>query len=76
MCPKCHSRFDISPIISAARMGLVHSSNETKEENEKGPCERTKKRYREQSHPEVNGKARKIESEDKVPEESCGSKTN
>uniref|UniRef100_M4DRI5 C2H2-type domain-containing protein n=1 Tax=Brassica campestris TaxID=3711 RepID=M4DRI5_BRACM len=77
MCPKCHSQFDISPIISAARMGLVHSSNETKDqENEKGPCARTKKRYHEQSHPEVNGKARKIESEDKVPEESCGSKTN
>ncbi|CDY42764.1 BnaA03g47750D [Brassica napus] len=77
MCPQCHSQFDISPIISAARMGLVHSSNETKDqENEKGPCARTKKRYREQSHPEVNGKARKIESEDKVPEESCGSKTN
>ncbi|KAG2263163.1 hypothetical protein Bca52824_070242 [Brassica carinata] len=70
MCPKCHSPFDISPIISATLMGLVHASNETNEENEKGPCARPKKRCRQENHQDVNGKARKIESEDNVPEES------
>ncbi|CAN7081731.1 unnamed protein product [Brassica oleracea var. botrytis] len=64
MCPKCHSLFDISPKLSAAR------SNETKEENEKEPCASTKKRYSEQNHPDVICKARKIELEDKDPEES------
>ncbi|XP_056862774.1 uncharacterized protein LOC130510460 [Raphanus sativus] len=69
-CPKCHSPFDITPMISAARMELVHASNETSEDKEKGPSAETKKRSREQNHPDVNGKARKIESDDNVPEES------
>ncbi|KAF8077231.1 hypothetical protein N665_1054s0008 [Sinapis alba] len=69
MCPKCHSLFDISPITSSAGMGLAHASNETNEEKEKGPCARPNKRCREENDQDVNGKARKIESEDKVPEE-------
>ncbi|KAJ0229309.1 hypothetical protein HA466_0317570 [Hirschfeldia incana] len=69
-CPKCHSLFDITPTILAAHMGLVHASNETSEDNEKGPGAKTKKRSREQNHPDVNGKARKIKSEDNVPEEN------